>query len=380
MAEANWYWAEGEGRNGPVTPAGIARLVADGKLQADDRIWKEGMAEWIPVSKVPALAKYLKKPSAGAPAAAVAGHASGSPTAAATTSTAQTPVQTQAAVSPGPPVKVERRVAKPMREPITRPAREAIARPVPGMVAEPVAAVEPEPLPVESQNGPRGVVQVSRAEVGYRDTPAPMAPSADVGYYNPTGGMPPRAAATLAKHSTPRGDVGDWPLDDARVAQFEQALKLRKKIDSAASLFRLLLLLTAIGTLFVIIGVVMSLSASRGSFPRAEIIILITTGAVCIGQIILYYFAWKGTVRSRSWAPLTMGILFILAALGNAAQIAMLGMVALVGNANPLLYANLFAIFLAAAFAYVAFKAFFAIPKYLRQPAWCQELLSKTSV
>jgi hypothetical protein len=62
LAEANWFWAQGQQQNGPVQGSAIARLVADGKLGADDLIWKEGMAEWIPVSKVPALVKYLKTP------------------------------------------------------------------------------------------------------------------------------------------------------------------------------------------------------------------------------------------------------------------------------------------------------------------------------
>ncbi len=50
MAEANWYWAEGGQQNGPVLGSAIARLVADGKLGAEDLIWKEGMADWIPVT------------------------------------------------------------------------------------------------------------------------------------------------------------------------------------------------------------------------------------------------------------------------------------------------------------------------------------------
>jgi hypothetical protein len=64
LAEANWYWAQGDQQNGPVAGSAIARLVADGKLGADDLIWKEGMANWIPISKVSALSKYLKTPAA----------------------------------------------------------------------------------------------------------------------------------------------------------------------------------------------------------------------------------------------------------------------------------------------------------------------------
>ncbi len=70
MAEANWFWAEGDKQHGPVLPSAIARLVADGKLGASDLIWKEGMTDWIPVQKVPGLVKYLKSsapPAAAAP-------------------------------------------------------------------------------------------------------------------------------------------------------------------------------------------------------------------------------------------------------------------------------------------------------------------------
>src|SRR5438552_12872959 len=68
-----------------------------------------------------------------------------------------------------------------------------------------------------------------------------------VGYFNPSAGMPPRAAATLLGHAFPTGDTADWPLDDARVEQFEKAFKLRKKVTAAAQLYRALLVLTALG-------------------------------------------------------------------------------------------------------------------------------------
>jgi hypothetical protein len=296
MAEANWFWAEGDQRNGPVAPAAIARLVADGKLGPDDLIWKEGMPDWIPVRKVPALMKYAKVPTASA--------------------------QTPAAVAPVDLNEDTHSSALP----------DAIAT---------ADAIQP------------------------------------VGYYNPSGSMPPRAAATLAKHARPRGDVGDWPLDDARVAQFDEALKLRKKIDSAASLFRGLLLLTAIAAVIIVIAAMVTVSQARGPAAVGMSFGFGIAAVVTIGFTILYYFAWKATARSQGWAPLTMGIIFILSGLMQVFSIVMQSM-AISGAAGPAAVGGIIGMLIVGAFAYVAFNAYIAIPKYLLQPAWCQELLSKT--
>ncbi len=90
MAEANWYWAEGEQRNGPVAGSAIAKLVASGKLGSDDLIWKQGMANWIEVKRVPALMKYIQSPQ---PAEVTAPTATG-------TSTDPEPIETLVEVSP----------------------------------------------------------------------------------------------------------------------------------------------------------------------------------------------------------------------------------------------------------------------------------------
>jgi hypothetical protein len=197
-----------------------------------------------------------------------------------------------------------------------------------------------------------------------------------VGYYNPTGGLPPRAAATLAKHARPRGDVGDWPLDDARVIQFDRALKLRKKITSAASLYRLLLLLGAIGAVFVLFGALAAMSSGRSASTAAGLGMLVALGVV-IALTVLYYFAWKSTVRSQIWAPITMGVIFIASGLLNILSIA----ISASSNArdtSATMVTGGVMVLLTFAFAYVSFQASGAIPRYLQQPAWCQELLSKT--
>src|SRR5439155_16318699 len=63
--------------------------------------------------------------------------------------------------------------------------------------------------------------------------PAPVAPASaatPIGYYSGPGRLPPRASATLAGHASPAGDVYEWPLDDMRIAQFEQTVKMRKRV------------------------------------------------------------------------------------------------------------------------------------------------------
>jgi hypothetical protein len=102
-------------------------------------------------------------------------------------------------------------------------------------------------------------------------------------------------------------------------------------------------------------------------------------GLFYAGLTALYYFAWKGTVRSQAWAPLTMGILFSLGALFYVGMIALAQSNSRGGDATAILIGGSFGVLLVGAFAYVSFRAYAAIPQYLRQPAWCQELLSKTS-
>jgi hypothetical protein len=293
LAEANWYWAQGEERNGPVTSGAIARLVADGKLGAADLIWKEGMADWIPVSRVPALTKYLQK----SPAAPLAS----------------------------------------------------------------AAQVAPAPMEVETEAEPVGQM-----------------PSA-VGYYNPSGSMPPRAAETLRRHARPRGDIGDWPLDDPRVMQFDQALRYRKKIDGAASLYRLLFLLISIVDVVGLIAGVAAMTSARGPAQATAIAAIAGIGAIYIGLTVLYYFAWKGTTRSQTWAPLTMGILFSIGVAFYVVMMVFVGMSSGPHDTTAVYIGAAFGIVIVGAFAYVSFSGYAAIGPYLQQPAWCQELLSKTS-
>ncbi len=73
-----------------------------------------------------------------------------------------------------------------------------------------------------------------------------------------------------------------------------------------------------------------------------------------------------------------MGILFTVAGVGY-----FFGLVIAAANsprdASGMIVAAVVIAILAGAFAFVSFRAFKSIALYLAQPAWCQELLSKTS-
>jgi hypothetical protein len=200
-----------------------------------------------------------------------------------------------------------------------------------------------------------------------------------VGYYTPGGGIPPRAASTLMGYAKPTGDTGDWPLDDARVDQFEQTLKLRKKVTGAGQLYRALLVLTLIAAVIILMTAgFATVAGPRSAMGLAGIamgFVVALLGAFCA----LYFFTWRATMRAKRWAPLTMFILYLVGMAGNLVSIAAASSAsgpdvvgAYIGNGISLL--------IGVAFAVVSWKAYAAIPKYLAQPAWCQELLIKSKL
>ncbi len=53
MPEWHYAPAGSQGRQGPVSTAEIRMLIRSGRLQPGDRLWKEGLADWIPVRQAP---------------------------------------------------------------------------------------------------------------------------------------------------------------------------------------------------------------------------------------------------------------------------------------------------------------------------------------
>lgn len=55
MAEAVWYFADGDVQRGPVTEAQLRALIGTGNLTPENPVWKEGLDDWTPAGEVPGL-------------------------------------------------------------------------------------------------------------------------------------------------------------------------------------------------------------------------------------------------------------------------------------------------------------------------------------
>ncbi len=56
MANKEWlYSTEDDEQQGPVSAKELQQLAKNGELSADDLVWKEGMDEWAPASKIKGL-------------------------------------------------------------------------------------------------------------------------------------------------------------------------------------------------------------------------------------------------------------------------------------------------------------------------------------
>jgi len=52
-----WFYARGDMQRGPVTEDELRRLIKDGTISAETRVWKDGMGDWLPVSEISELAE-----------------------------------------------------------------------------------------------------------------------------------------------------------------------------------------------------------------------------------------------------------------------------------------------------------------------------------
>jgi len=122
----------------------------------------------------------------------------------------------------------------------------------------------------------------------------PRAVPVEMGYYTPMMGMPQRAVDNLRNHAAPRGDTGDWPLDDARVQCFEQTVKLRKRVMAAARLYHLMLLLAVIfAVVMVIVGLATVATAPARGRQWGMFLAMLIPGGFFVGLCVLYYFSWR---------------------------------------------------------------------------------------
>jgi hypothetical protein len=65
---AGWWYEQDGQQAGPVTAAGIGRLVAEGRLGPAHRVWRDGMSGWEPLGSVAELAEALPPARVSPPA------------------------------------------------------------------------------------------------------------------------------------------------------------------------------------------------------------------------------------------------------------------------------------------------------------------------
>ena len=50
-----WYYGKGGQQEGPFDEATLRQRIASGQVNPTDLVWREGMAEWLPLSQVAEL-------------------------------------------------------------------------------------------------------------------------------------------------------------------------------------------------------------------------------------------------------------------------------------------------------------------------------------
>ena len=55
MAEQLWFYAKNDEQLGPVSTAELKKLAGAGELAPDDLVWREGLDDWSPASKLKGL-------------------------------------------------------------------------------------------------------------------------------------------------------------------------------------------------------------------------------------------------------------------------------------------------------------------------------------
>jgi hypothetical protein len=58
-----WYYSKNGAQLGPIGPAEMESKLKAGEIASTDLIWKEGMADWLPVGKVPEIQALLSPPA-----------------------------------------------------------------------------------------------------------------------------------------------------------------------------------------------------------------------------------------------------------------------------------------------------------------------------
>ncbi|MGC4032879.1 MAG: DUF4339 domain-containing protein [Tepidisphaeraceae bacterium] len=57
---AQWYFARNGQQQGPISEETIRSMIAAGQLGGDEVVWRDGMAQWTPLSRVPEFATSIQ--------------------------------------------------------------------------------------------------------------------------------------------------------------------------------------------------------------------------------------------------------------------------------------------------------------------------------
>lgn len=201
-----------------LTVEEIGREIDAGTITADTLVWREGMAEWLEVHKVPELAKFLKKPEVAKPIAPKLGTAtSPSPTGrfrprqpTLPMGALPGPVQGQAKAE-----KAEEARRLPPVEPKVKPKEEAQPKPAP----EPKSATAHKPPAPPIPRAPFLTPVPTDDEPTVLRSPEAVAALLNAAEGDDTTPVPPRLAAQLATHRAsvpePRASVPEPPPSPA---------------------------------------------------------------------------------------------------------------------------------------------------------------------
>lgn len=217
-SDAGALWAVdagGTGEDRELDDAAIAREIAAGAVTAQTLVWRDGMGDWLEVSKIPELAKHLpsaKKPEPAKVAAPLPAARAKQPSAPGIAAPAPAPAVKAAAplVNPAPAVKAAAPVAKapaPAAPVVKAPAPAAPAARAPAAPAIPsmVSEDDDEEATMIFRSSAEAVAKlgldVPSDEESSPGAPRPAAGRAAVAAPLPAAG---RAAATAKAPSAPR--------------------------------------------------------------------------------------------------------------------------------------------------------------------------------
>ena len=175
-------------------------------------------------------------------------------------------------------------------------------------------------------------------------------------------------SAAAAGSLPPERRKGGSPLNDTEQDELRETEAFRRRIRHAAILFRIQFLANLVVSIIMLLVMMSTFSTREFSVLAGFVTIIIQ-----FGSVFLLYMAYKATWDCRRWAPMTMFVLNILFA-------ALLVLGAFAASRDPrsdsmVLMGVIVPAIVPVVLAIVCYRAWDAIPKFLNQPAWCQDTL-----